>query len=214
MRRFTVSTCEQRSEEWFRLRAGLLTGSAAADMLATIKTGEAAARRDLRLRLVTERLTQRPQEDTYVNAAMQWGIDTEPLARAAYEAVTGEIVQTCGFVKLTDLAMGCSPDGYLGDFDTLLSIKCPKSATHLGYLQAGRFPVAYEPQLLHEMLVTGASAYEFLSFDPRFPEHMQRFRVTVKRESVESAIQDYALKAAAFLKEIDEQVAQLERLTA
>ena len=50
----------QRSPEWFAARCGRVTSTAAADMLATIKSGEAAARRDLRTRLVCERLTGIP----------------------------------------------------------------------------------------------------------------------------------------------------------
>ena len=211
-RHFTLMDCEQRSPEWHAARAGLLTASRAADMLATIKTGEAAARRDYRLQLVTERLTGHPQEDGFVNAAMQRGIDVEPLARMAYEAATGELVQQCGFLRHDALMTGCSIDGYLGDFETILTIKCPKSSTHLGYLQAGRFPVQYEPQMLHELWITGASRYEFLSFDDRFPQRMRCFRVSVERSSLEPAIADYALKAAAFLKEVDEQAAALARL--
>ena len=75
----TIHDCEQRSPEWYAVRAGRLTGSCAVDMLATVKTkgAEAAARRDLRYRLVVERLTGTPQDDGngFVNAAMQRGIE-------------------------------------------------------------------------------------------------------------------------------------------
>src|SRR4051812_22312832 len=89
---------EQRVPEWYQARVGRLTGSSAADMLARIKTGEAAARRDLRMRLVCERLTGQAQEDTYVSPAMQHGIDMEDAAFAAYEAHTGQIAQRVGFL--------------------------------------------------------------------------------------------------------------------
>ena len=56
--------------------SGRLTGSRAADLLATLKRGgEAAARRQLRAQLVVERLTGAPQDDVYVTAALQRGID-------------------------------------------------------------------------------------------------------------------------------------------
>jgi hypothetical protein len=97
MRNFTVCSAEQRSPAWFAARAGRLTGSRAGDMLATIKSGEAAARRDLRTQLVVERLTGQPQEDTFINAAMQWGIDHEADAFAAYEAQSGNMVRRTGF---------------------------------------------------------------------------------------------------------------------
>jgi hypothetical protein len=94
-------------------------------MLATIKSGEAAARRDLRMQLVCERLTGFPQEDGYVNAAMQRGIDLESTALAAYEAITGTLALTTGFLSHTSLLAGCSLDGHVGDYDTVVSLKCP-----------------------------------------------------------------------------------------
>jgi len=61
---FTIIDAPQRSPEWYAARCGRLTGSAAGDMLARLKgNGEAAARRDLRMRLVLEILTGLPQED-------------------------------------------------------------------------------------------------------------------------------------------------------
>ena len=66
--------CEQRSEEWRTLRLGRLTASRAADVLATIKSGEAAARCDYRLQLVVERLTgQRVGRADQLVAARQAG---------------------------------------------------------------------------------------------------------------------------------------------
>lgn len=199
-----VHDMPQRSQEWYAVRAGKLTGSAAADMLATIKSGEAVAKRDLRVRLVVERLTGKPQESGYINADMQRGIDCEPLALAAYEVLTGELVTTCGFVSHDTHEAGCSPDAYVGDWDGLVSIKCPKSATHLSYLKAGTFPAAYVPQMLHELWITGAKYYDFISWDDRFPEWLQTFYVRVPRD--EAAVAEYAAKAVAFLNEVQLEV--------
>jgi len=211
MKHFTVIDVPQRSNEWFAARCGRLTGSMASDMLATIKSGEAAARRDLRMRLVVERITGIPQEDTYINAAMQRGIDCEPLARAAYEALTGELVTTTGFLAHTSMMSGCSLDGHLGDFEVLTSFKCPKSSTHLRYLRGGKFPSEHRPQMLHEMALTGAQAYDFLSFDDRFPEALQVFYVRVPRD--ETDVAEYAREARAFLAEVDQEVAALLTMT-
>ena len=202
---------EQRTSDWFDVRLGKLTGSSAADMLATIKSGEAAARRDLRTRIVLERITGRGQEDGYVNAVMQRGIDLEPAAMAAYEMLTGQIALTCGFVSHDSMPAGCSPDGYVGEWQGLLSLKCPKSATHLGYLKSGVFPKDYEPQMLHELWITGAEFYDFLSFDDRFPDELQAFYVRVPRD--EAAVQAYAVKAEAFLAEVDEELAFVRTLS-
>jgi len=105
---------EQRTHEWFTLRLGRLTASDAKDMLATIKSGEAAARRDLRMRLVCERLTGQPAEDTYTNADMQRGVELEGAALQAYQSRTGQLVDTrVGFISHDDCAAGCSPDGVI-----------------------------------------------------------------------------------------------------
>lgn len=200
-RAFTIVEAEQRSPEWFAARLGRLTGSRAADMLATIKSGEAAARRDLRVQLVVERLTQTLQEDVFVNAAMQRGIDVEPAAFAAYEARTGQLAERTGFLAHNTLAIGCSLDGHIGDFDGILEVKCPKSATHLSYLKGGTAPSAYLPQITHNLWVTGAAWCDFLSFDDRFPPALQTFLVRVDRN--DEAIEAYAKSALAFLAEVE-----------
>lgn len=204
VRPFTVLACEQRSDEWKAARAGLATGSRAKDILASIQKGEAAARRDYRMQLVAERLTGRPQESDYINAEMQRGIDCEPLARGAYEAITGAVVRESGFLRSTAHAAGASLDGHLGDFQTVVSLKCPKTSTHLGYLEAGIMPAAYVPQMLHELWLTGAERYDFLSWDDRLPEGLSTFLTTVHRSAVADEIRAYEGKLLAFLAEVAE----------
>lgn len=215
-RPFVVIDCDQRSEEWKLARLGRLTGSVADQMLANPRKGsdESVQRRDLRIRLALERLTGQPGEEGYQSRDMARGADEEPKALAAYELLSGRLVQTCGFLSHTTLPVGCSPDGYLGEFDGLLSIKCPKSSTHLDYLRAGTFPADYEPQMLHEMLmVPSAQFYDFVSFDGRFAgevERLQIFHIRVPRN--EQAIAAYAAKVMAFLDEIDLLVASLRTM--
>lgn len=204
---FTVIDAEQRSPDWFAARLGRLTGSRAGDMLATIKSGEAAARRDLRTQLVCERLTGQLQEDTYINAVMQRGIDCEPQAFAAYEAQTGTLVERSGFLSHTEHMAGCSLDGHIGAFTGILELKCPKSTTHLRYLRGGVVPSEHLPQIAHNLWITGAQWADFVSFDDRFPPELQLFIVRVTR--LESAIAAYEQKALAFLAEVDTEAAAL-----
>lgn len=189
-----------------------MTGSAARDMLSRIKSGEAAARRDLRLRLLTERLTGIPQEDGYVNAAMQWGIDNEGAAFAAYEALTGNMPRHTGFLQHPELMAGCSLDGDVDDFAGIVELKCPKSATHLGYLRSGVLPAEHLPQVMHNLLISGAAWADFLSFDPRFPEPLQVFYVRVERDDLD--LTSYEISLRAFLGEVDSELADVQaRLT-
>jgi hypothetical protein len=211
VRAFTVIDCDQRTPAWKSARAGRLTASRAKDMLASVKSGEAAARRDLRVQLVVERLTGEPQDATFVNADMQRGIDLEREAFAAYEIVTGHVAHRCGFVAHNELPIGCSPDGVIDDFRGLLELKVPKSATHLGYLRSGGVPAEHRPQLLHALWVTGAEYIDFLSFDPRFPASMETFYVRLERD--EDAIAEYAKKALAFLVEIETELQAMRTAT-
>jgi hypothetical protein len=187
------------------------TVAAATTASTEIKSGEAAGRRNLRARLVVERLTGLPQEDNYLNAAMQWGIEKEPDALAAYESLTGNLATTTGFLAHNDHMAGCSLDAHLGDFDILVSLKCPMSATHLDYLRGGDFPAKYRAQMLHELWITGAREYHFLSFDPRFPDHLRTFFVVVPRDA--AAIAEYERKALAFLAEVDREIDALNTMT-
>lgn len=203
-----VYDCEQRTPEWYKARLGKLTGSVAADMLATIKSGEAAKRRDLRVRLVCERLTGESQEDAYTNAAMQRGVEKEPAALAAYEAATGFVAWSSGFCEHDELMAGCSLDGQVQDFAGIVELKCPKSATHLSYLKAGKAPADYLPQITHNLWITGAAWCDFVSFDDRFPAALQLVRYRVMREDVD--LQAYELAARLFLGEVAAEVETLQ----
>lgn len=179
-------------------------------MLATIKTGEAAARRDLRMQLVCERLTGLTQEDPYINPVMQRGIDKEADAFAAYEAVTGNLAMPCGFVAHDALEVGCSPDGVIGAFEGLLELKCPKTATHVGYLRGGVLPKDYLPQLTCALFVTGAAWIDFVSFDDRLPAHLQVFHRRLLRADADLA--GFELAARLFLTEVERDVTSLQEV--
>lgn len=200
---------DQRTDEWRRLRLGKVTGSCAKDMLATIKSGEAAARRDLRMQLVVERLTGVSQDSDYINADMQWGIDHEAEAIKAYEAETGALVTPIGFCEHDILMAGTSPDGLIGA-DGMLSIKCPRSARHVSYLRDNGEPSEHAAQNTHELFITGRAWIDFVSYDPRLPERLQVFRTRVTRTPEQLA--DYEKKLRAFLAECETELQAIRTL--
>jgi hypothetical protein len=138
---------------------------------------------------------------------MDRGIALEPAAFAAYEALTGEVVTRTGFLAHDTLPIGCSLDGHVGDFDGVLELKCPKSATHVGYLRAGVVPAAYLPQVTHNLWVSGAAWCDFMSYDPRLGPGLETFLVRVPRD--EAAIAAYRSKALVFLEEVATELAAL-----
>lgn len=203
---FTVVSAPQRSAEWFTARLGRVTGSCAAAMMANgrSKGVESVQRRDLRLRLALERITGQSQDEDYQSRHMLHGVETEPEAFAAYEALTGDIVQRSGFLSHNILMAGCSLDGHVGDFSGILEIKCPKSATHYQYLRGGVLPVDYQWQVIHNLFITNASYCDFVSYDRGFPPELQVFRVRVALEDFD--IPAYHLALRLFLSEIEKEV--------
>lgn len=215
MSRFTVIECEQRSEMWLSARAGRVTSSKAAAVKAKGKNGgEAVTRADYRLQLVTERLTGRSQEDDFTTVHIQRGIDLEPAAIGHYEAVTGDILQRCGFVLLNGWEVGCSPDGYVDNFLGIVGFKCPKSTTHIDYLKRRRLPPEYVPQATHEMWVTDAEFYDFCSYDDRLPEGLQFLHVRIERAELKDEIAAYEQEVKRFLAEVDAEMQILSKLRA
>ena len=166
---------EQGSDEWKALRAGRVTASNFGKVLAG---GNGKTRRAYMLQLLAERLSGEPQ-DTYTNAAMEWGTQTEPRARAVYELLTGQDVEQVTMVK-RDENVACSPDGLLPGSG--LEIKCPNTATHLDYLLSGQLPSAYRPQVQGCIWICEVDRWEFMSFDPRIPEASQSMILTVQRD--------------------------------
>lgn len=206
---FTICTDEQRSASWFAARLGRLTGSVASDMLDVLKDGKTPGykRKDLLARLICERLTGVSQDDGYVNAIMQWGIDHEDDAFDAYQAVTGNLVRRTGFLSHNERMAGCSLDGDVDTFTGIVELKCPKSSTHLGYLKAGKVPDNHRPQILHNLWISGAQWCDFVSYDPRFPESKQLFISRVPRVEIE--VLAYEKVALKFLDEIDTEIEAL-----
>lgn len=206
----TVHDLEQRSVEWAAIRAGRLCASRAADMLATIKSGEAAGRRNLRVQLVLERITGRSHDRDFQSQAMLDGIEREAEALATYEALTGDLVRKVGFVSHDTLMAGGSPDGVIGDFVGLVEAKCCLPATHLDSLKTGTVPGEYLKQITHLLWLTGAQWCDWLSWQPDFPESLQVKLVRVARD--EQAIADYHAKVLAFLAEVDRETAAVRTM--
>lgn len=199
----------QGSADWLQARAGKVTASRMSDVLATIKTGEAAARRDYRAQLVAEILTGKPQDDGYINAEMQWGLEQEPMARNTYEIASGMLVDQVGFVlhPMIERA-GASPDGLIGE-DGVLEIKCPKTATHLQYLLDGAVPSKYQPQMMWQMACTGRAFAEFVSYDPRLPEKLRLFHCRLERD--DARIKDMEREVIAMLVDVDRMLETVKR---
>lgn len=202
-------SADQGTQEWLMERCGKVTASRMADVMATIKTGESASRANYRAELVAQRLTGQ-LEAGFTNAAMQWGTEQEPFARASYEIMRGVFVEEVGFVPHPQIMMaGASPDGLVGS-DGMVEIKCPNTATHIAFLLDGKIPQKYQLQMAWQMACCGRQWVDYASFDPRMPEYL-RLKV-VRYAATEAGIPAIEAAVRQFIAEVDSTVAALENL--
>jgi hypothetical protein len=211
VRSFTVINCEQRSAEWRAARAGVLTASRAAAMLSHAKRGgeEPVGKSNLRTQLALETVRGVPiDDDPFESNYMREGREREPEARATYEAESGLLLQTVGFLRHATLPIGCSPDAIVGDFEGGIELKCPKFTTHWRYVKKGVLPSEYVAQVTHSLYVTGLAWWDFCSYCPEFDDIAPLFRVRVTRDAVD--LDAYALAFRLFWNEVEREIAEMQ----
>ena len=200
----------QGSDEWQAIRAGKVTASKITDIMAKLKSGKPSAGRTTYMgQLIAERLTG-VKSDSFSNAAMQWGVETEPQARAAYEFLNDVEVEQIAFMDhpLIENA-GMSPDGLIGE-DGLWEAKCPNTATHIEYLISKKFPKKYIDQVQWQMSCSGRKWADLMSFDPRMPEHLNKLIIRVERD--DKYIEEMEAEVIKFNSEIESKIKLLEEM--
>jgi hypothetical protein len=206
-----IHYCEQRTPEWFALRAGKVTASRMGDVLAVIAKGEAAARRKYRAQVAVEILTGHPIPPKFLGREMEWRGEMEPHALVAYQIERDlPFVETVGFVTHDNISrFGGSPDVLVGD-DGLAEFKVPDADTHMDYLLKGFLPEEYKPQMRAQLACMPERQWcDFVSYHPHFPAHLQLFVRRFYRD--EPKIAEIETKVCQFLAEVDvvlEQLAQ------
>ena len=203
---------EQQTPEWFQNRIGKVTASRVADLMAKTKSGYSASRDNYMAQLVCELVTGQ-REESFSSAAMAWGNEQEPFARAAYEAKTNVLVDEVGFILHPTIeGCGASPDGLVGD-DGLVEIKCPNTNTALeAWLKWAddKNPVAskYNVQMQMQMACTGRKWCDYVIYDPRMPEKAQLLVVRVDRD--DAFIAEMEAEIVKFIDELNAKVVKLK----
>ena len=199
----------QGTEAWHQQRMGKATASRISDIVAKTKTGYSTSRANYMAQLVVERMTNQVAE-SYSNAAMEWGIENEEFARAAYEAKIGNMVDQVGAIDHPRIAMSAaSPDGLVGD-DGCLEIKCPNTATHIETLLGDEPAKKYYDQMQWQMVCANRSWCDFVSFDPRMPAHLQLFVKRIERSDL--YIAELEKEVVQFLVEVEDKVNKLNEI--
>lgn len=179
---------EQRSEEWFRARAGRPTASQFSRLLTP--TGKDSSQWEgYAIELMAQCI--RPDEIGFEgNFHTDRGNDLEPEAREEFARIMGMSVGQVGFITRDDEVIGCSPDGLIcGPNEAIiagLELKCPLAKIHAGYLVEGKLPDIYRPQVHGGMAVTGLDFWYFMSYCPG----LAPFIVRVERDAYTAKLSD------------------------
>ena len=180
-----IHTFKQYSDEWWQVRKGLPTASAANKLLTP--TGAISTQsKSLISSFIAEALGYQERQEFYQSFWMERGHAMEEEARRFFTFETGLAVFEVGFVTNDDKTAGCSPDSLVPFegvtlFDDMtadeweipvnmigsgLELKCPKPSTHIGYLLEDALPKEYTNQVHFSMAVTGLRKWHFLSYHP------------------------------------------------
>lgn len=163
----------QRSEAWFKLRSGRLTGYNFKKLLTPTgrkpnpKNKKWGPWGNLIMELCGSFLN--PEEIVFEgNIHTDRGIILEPEARGEFCRMTGLTVKEVGFALCKDGPVGCSPDGLItdaqGNYIAGLEIKCPVSKIHIPHLLEGILPAEHKQQVHGSMAVTGLRTWYFVSY--------------------------------------------------
>ena len=171
--------CEQGSEEWLQARLGIPTATGFENIVTA--TGKKSSSQIKYMAELIEESIIGLQDESFKSRFMERGNQLEPLARSAYEFITGNSVTQVGGVYLDDKKeVMVSPDGLIPELKKGLEIKCPKMSTHIRYLLEGGLPSEYVIQVQANLWVTGYETWDFVSYCPEY-QKQTLYLFTVER---------------------------------
>lgn len=160
---------EQRTEDWYKVRLGKLTGS---DFYTFMGKSETRKRRIIEK--ATERITGLPSDvEKYESADMQRGRMLEDEAILVYEMIKGVNVEKVGFVEYNDYA-GCSPDGLVGE-DGIIECKAPKNSVFVKQVVTGEIDPVYYAQMQYNLFITERKWCDYIAYNVNFEPYIVRF---------------------------------------
>lgn len=186
----------QGTDEWHELRRGILTASEM-HLIVTAKQLKVANNDKSRghlYDLLTERITQRVDVDTYESDAMMQGNFDEKLARDRYRAEVAD-VEEVGFITRTfnddvvgSFVIGYSPDGLVGDFGAI-EVKSRRERYQIETILENAMPDEYALQVHTGLLVADLEWCDFISYSGGLPMLVVR---VMRDRTMDAAIIDAA----------------------
>ena len=180
-----LSSFEQGSPEWKQARAGKVTASRAKDARDRLKSGAASGKQiAYACQVALERVSHQPADATFENWQMREGHIQEPIARAAYERRTGNLVDEVGAFATDDDLFLYSPDGVI-DNDGLLEVKSLFSPERIMTIVGNGDTSDFEDQCMFGLWLTGRQWIDLVVWVPSL-NHMVIKRITRDEDAIEA----------------------------
>lgn len=191
--------CEQGSEEWLKARLGIPTATGFENIVTA--TGKKSSAQIKYMAELIEESIIGLQDESFKSRFMERGNQLEPLARSAYEFITGNSVHQVGGVYLNeDREIMVSPDGLIPSLKKGLEIKCPKMSTHIRYLLEGGVPAEYVIQVQANLWVTGYETWDFVSYCPEYQKQTLYLFTAARDEKLMKAFDEHIPQFVKTLK--------------
>ena len=209
---------EQRSEEWFNIRKGKITGSELHKIMGGKEESLSQTAKTYLLEKVTEVYGGFASPAT--GPAVQWGVELESVAIEYYQGKTNNTVEKCSFIPV-DGNYGGSPDGKVGEKEGGIEVKCPyNSANHFkhGLINSPEsfkeIATNYYYQCISHIICLDAKWCDFISFDPRVNEDATMFIYRLERDEEEiDAIKAKVEVAVAYMSTLKVQIQEATKKT-
>jgi hypothetical protein len=168
-----VYECDQNSEEWYSLRAGIPTASEYESLVKRLRNGDSSKdRQTLIYKKAAERILGKPLE-TATSRDMARGHEMEPEARAAYSLVTGAELTRVGFIRRGET--GCSPDSLIAN-DGVLEVKTKAPHLLVECFALDEFPAEHKAQCQGILMNTDREWVDLCAYWPDMPLFVMRAR--------------------------------------
>lgn len=166
-----IHNCEQRSADWYALRAGRPTASEFSNLITS--TGDASKTLSgYATTLAAEMFAGRTLDTFQGTAWTERGQELEAEAIRHYQFDHDCDVDPVGFITDDAMCAGCSPDGLVGESGGI-EVKCLKAENHINailyYQKHGRGQPAYVQQVQGALMLTGRQWWDQVFYHPDLP---------------------------------------------
>lgn len=195
--------CQQGTEEWKRVRAGVITASKFKDAVDVTAKGVPSAKSELyAAQVAIESISGEPCDEAYNSWQMKRGTELEPFARMAYESKTGNLATESGVALTDDRRFGYSTDGFINE-DGIIEIKCLASAINVLKIWRDRDLSDYMHQIQGGLWITNRQYCDFIMYAPQLESvGKELFLMRVERD--DNFIKSMVERLLSFSSKVEE----------